>query len=67
MIDIGDMVVIKNSLHYSTYASPIYHNLGLVLDIYDDQFDNIEGIEVLLDNQEIMYCFPEEIRVCFRV
>jgi len=46
-----------------SYASPQYHQLGLVLNIDVDEFENVEGVEVLINDLETMYCFPEEIKI----
>lgn len=64
MIDIGDLVTVIDPMRSRTYASPRYQQLGIILNLDYDEFENIEGIEVLLNNQEVLYCFPEEISVC---
>jgi len=67
MIDIGDLVIVTDVMRSQTYASPLYQQYGIVLDIDDGDFGNVEGIEVLLVNTEIRYCFPEEIKICSRL
>ena len=64
MIDIGDLVVVTDVMRSRAYASPRYQQYGIILNINMDDFENVEGIEVLLSDQEVVYCFPEEIKIC---
>ena len=67
MINIGDLVLITDSMRSKLYTSPIYQQYGIVLNIDPDDYGNLEGAEILLCNQEVVYCFPDEIKICSHI
>jgi hypothetical protein len=67
MIDVGDLVLVTDVMRSSTYTSVNYQQYGIILNVYINDTDILEGLEVLLSDQEVVYCFPEEIKVCSRL